>query len=287
MILRTQRKLGRLLLIICIVVVLYTAYKAWFGATNDRDAEESETLKVARSQVLSSKFDVSTLQDFYSRQPRQKERKKLIETFCRQSGNTAKPNPLHITVNQTLKIIYCITPKCASRELRIMLFPFVNGRNVPRVRQFPPHEQNMMLESYFKFTFVREPFERILSAYKDKFVYLRNNQRKQKQYPAMDFHWDNYVNICGMCAMNYDFIGHYETMEQDLADFITAAGLSAEDARRFADYKHTQSKTSSSLLKYYSQIPLEWIDILGQIYKANFEMFGYNFPGPLKSLYEK
>ena len=187
----------------------------------------------------------------------------------------------------------------------------------------------MMLESYFKFTFVREPFERILSAYKDKFVYLRKYDRpilefhgkeilknfrpnasqralkelnditfrefieylvtkgSKRSTSVMDWHWDNYVNICGMCSIEYDFIGHYETMEQDLADFITAAGLSAEDARRFADYKHTQSKTSSSLLKYYSQIPLEWIDILGQIYKANFEMFGYNFPGPLKSLYEK
>ena len=35
----------------------------------------------------------------------------------------------------------------------------------------------------------------------------------------MDWHWDNYVNICGMCAINYDFMGHYENFDQDLADF--------------------------------------------------------------------
>lgn len=31
-----------------------------------------------------------------------------------------------------------------------------------------------MLATYFKFTFVREHFERLLSAYQDKFVYLRD-----------------------------------------------------------------------------------------------------------------
>ena len=187
----------------------------------------------------------------------------------------------------------------------------------------------MMLKTHFKFTFVREPFERILSAYKDKFVHLRKYDRpilefhgreilknfrpnasksafenlnditfrefieylvtkgSNRSTPVMDFHWDNYVNFCGMCALKYDFIGHYETMEEDLADLITEAGLSPEDAKRFAAYRQKASDTSSSLPKYYSQIPLEWIDILGQIFRANFEMFGYSFPGPLQSLYER
>ena len=33
-------------------------------------------------------------------------------------------------------------------------------------------EQNVMLAMFFKFIFVREPFERLLSAYKDKSVYM-------------------------------------------------------------------------------------------------------------------
>ncbi len=185
-----------------------------------------------------------------------------------------------------------------------------------------------MLKTYFKFTFVREPFERLLSAYKDKFVYprpedrlllelhgrdiLRNFRPNASQHsleqlnditfrefveyvvkkgsewssPVMDRHWDNYVNQCGMCDIDYDFIGHFETMEQDLAAFIKAARLSPQLAEPFATFKHAPSDTSSSLLKYYSQIPLEWIDVLGRIYKTSFDMFGYNFPGPLKSLYE-
>ena len=66
-----------------------------------------------------------------------------------------------------------MAPKCASREPRLMLFLGVHGINTPRLSQQPADNLTRMLETYFKFTFVREPFERILSAYKDKFVYLR------------------------------------------------------------------------------------------------------------------
>ena len=249
-----------------------------------------------------------------------------MERFCKQVGRPTVYATHHILVSQNSKILYCLTPKCASRQLKRLLFP---NRTRPRLDRFSKQEQNMMLKTYFKFTFVREPFERLLSAFKDKFVYPRQmdryllerhgreilkNYRKNasprsleelnditfrefleylvkkgsdRTTRIMDQHWDNYVNQCGMCDIEYDFIGHYETIEQDLAYFIKAARLPVQDARRFAAYKHTPSNTSSSLLKYYSQIPLEWIDILGGIYKTSFEMFGYNFPGPLKSLYEK
>ena len=258
---------------------------------------------------------------------RQNERRKLVEKFCAENGHGEMPDPFHLAVIPSLQIIYCVMPKVASRQLRRMLYQFNTGRGELRLSAFPPDQQKQILQTYFKFTFVREPFERILSAYKDKFVYPRFPRKKlqlhgtailksvrpnasqnaldklddisfrefieylvtkgsNKSTPVMDWHWDNYVNICGMCAINYDFIGHYETFDQDLADFKEAAGLSPKDAKRFNAHANNKSSTASSLLAYYSQIPIEWIDILGQLFRANFEMFGYNFPGPLKSLFE-
>ena len=147
-----------------------------------------------------------------------------------------------------------------------MLYSFVDRqKGTTLLNRYPSDEQRQKWEKYFKFTFVREPFERILSAYKDKFVYprfprpmlqlrgrailgtVRPNSSKSaldmldditfrefieylvtegssKSTSVMDWHWDNYVNVCGMCAVNYDFIGHYETFDQDLADFKEAAG---------------------------------------------------------------
>ena len=238
------------------------------------------------------------------------------------------PDPFHLAVIPSLQILYCVMPKVASRQLRRMLYQFNTAPVELRLKAFRPHQQKQILEKYFKFTFVREPFERILSAYKDKFVYprfprsklqlqgtailksVRPNASKSaldklddisfsefieylvtkgsnKSTPVMDWHWDNYVNICGMCAISYDFIGHYETFDQDMADFKEAAGLTPEDAKRFNARSNNKSSTTSSLLNYYSQTPIEWIDILGRLFRANFEMFGYNFPGPLKSLFEK
>ena len=237
------------------------------------------------------------------------------------------PDPSHIAVIPSLKVLYCITPKVASRQLREMLYSFLYGRRGKFLSVFSPAEQKQKLKTYFKFTFVREPFERILSAYKDKFVYPRFPPKKlqlhgrailrtvrpnasqgaldkldditfrefieylvtkgsNKSTPVMDWHWDNYVNICGMCAIDYDFIGHYETFDQDLADFKESAGLSPEVAKKFNARANNKSDTASSLLSYYSQIPIEWINILGRLYRANFEMFNYGFPGPLKSLFE-
>jgi len=238
------------------------------------------------------------------------------------------PDPFHLAVIPSLKILYCVTPKVASRQWREMLYQFNKGlRASLRLKSFPPDQQMQILKTYFKFTFVREPFERVLSAYKDKFVYPRFPREKlllhgtailntvrpnasrralkklnditfrefiqylvtkgsNKSTPVMDWHWDNYANICGMCAINYDFIGHYETFDQDLADFKEAAGLSDEEAKRFNARANNKSTTASSLLSYYSQIPIEWIDIFGRLFRANFEMFNYDFPGPLESLFE-
>ena len=236
--------------------------------------------------------------------------------------------PSRLMMIPSLKILYCVTPKVASRQWRSMLRRFNKGLNVGKFSSFPADQQKQMLETYFKFTFVREPFERILSAYKDKFLYPREEDHRLLEFHGsrilksfrpnasksalekldditfrefieylvtkgsnestrvMDWHWDNYVNICGMCAVSYDFIGHYETFDQDLADFKEAAELSPEDAKRFGAHANNKSETASSLLSYYSQIPIEWIDILGQLYRASFEMFNYDFPGPLKSLFE-
>ena len=57
-----------------------------------------------------------------------------------------------------------------------------------------------------------------------EFIEYLITKGSDKSTPVMDWHWDNYVNICGMCAVNYTFIGHYETFDQDLADFKEAAG---------------------------------------------------------------
>lgn len=44
------------------------------------------------------------------------------------------------------------------------------------------------------------------------------------------------------------------------------------------------SGADEDFLKFYSQVPLQLIFRIGEIFRKDFEMFGYSFPGPLKEL---
>jgi len=319
------KKLGRLLCIFGLAILLvYAIYKAGFKAITMSGKEENGNLRgvQADDSTLLPKFHLSNVQD---------SRKWLLRRFCKEEGQLNRRYVgRHMLIDRSSKMLYCVMPKCASRKLRKMLMANKTKEEmaISFFKLFSEQEQNGMLATYFKFTFVREPFERLLSAYKDKFVDIRSEDRyyrilhgreilknyrlnvsrrsleeindirfsefmeylvrkgSNKTTRVMDQHWDNYANVCGMCEIEYDFIGHYETMEQDLADLIKAARMSPQNAKRFSGYKHAPTNTRASLLHYYSQIPLKWIDRLGQIYNDSFKMFGYNFPGPLKSLCE-
>lgn len=172
------------------------------------------------------------------------------------------------------------------------------------------------LVTHFKFLFVREPFHRLLSAYRDKFfgknrIYT-NRFRKMiveafrprdietvgmatnnvtfteflkyivtyTGYMTSNDHWQKYEQLCFPCAFEYDFIGHFETLEEDAVYLLKKAGI--DDRVAFPPVR--LSRATSDFMTYYSQVPHEVIFKLGEAFKPDFEMFGYPFPGPFKNL---
>ena len=179
--------------------------------------------------------------------------------------------------------------------------------------EYKDEERSLRLKNYFKFLFVREPLHRFLSAFKDKFIGKRrkfsNNIRKAivKRFRPQDYdpkgennvsfsefaqffaedvarhgnpHWRQYEQLCHPCVVNYDFIGHLETLQQDASLILKIAGI--DDRVTFPPIHNTTN--SHDLLHYYSQVPSEYITRLGQTYRNDYEMFGYEFLGPVKSL---
>ena len=99
----------------------------------------------------------------------------------------------------------------------------------------------MSLKRFFKLIFVRELLDRLISAYKDRLLkhaprYLnikivdasrpRDTEEQENNgvtFPefihyytdtesSRDTHWQQYEKLCHPCSIDYDFIGHFETL---------------------------------------------------------------------------
>ena len=95
-----------------------------------------------------------------------------------------------------------------------------------------------------------------------------------------DGHWKQAQKLCFPCAFDFGFIGHFETLQEDANYLLNKTGFN--DRVKFPVVRTSQ--VSSDFLEYYSEVPKEIIFKLGEAFRSDFEMFGYAFPGTLKSL---
>ena len=186
------------------------------------------------------------------------------------------------------------------------------------LKDYPQNKRNTIMRSYMKFMFVREPFERLLSAYKSKFMgkdqyivqkYGRQIIRLFRKKTALateqsgddvtflefikyvillgtnqhrfNEHWRTYESLCRPCDIHYNFIGHYESLREDVSYVLRETRV--QDLVSFPPFRPTN--TTRELLLYYSKIPRDALLQLKRVYQRDLALFGYEFPGPLQSLF--
>ena len=134
--------------------------------------------------------------------------------------------------------------------------------------------------SLFKFAFVRNPWDRLVSRY----AYLLHNEK----HPRHEFvqkmkGFDDYVAweirrgkffqhtyVTGSDGkLIVDFIGHYERLPEDFAMVCSQLGVSADLPRANAS-SHRDYRT------YYSDVTRE---LVRNYFKRDIELFGYDFEG--------
>ncbi|XP_053273002.1 carbohydrate sulfotransferase 10 [Pleuronectes platessa] len=121
-------------------------------------------------------------------------RNELLSSMCK---NSSLRNLTHVSISKFVldrifvcdkqKILFCQTPKVGNTQWKKVLIVLNGGysdvneipenlvhdhekNGLPRLSSLKPQEITHRLNTYFKFFIVRDPFERLISAFKDKFV---------------------------------------------------------------------------------------------------------------------
>ena len=251
-----------------------------------------------------------------------------------------KPEMLgNIFVSDKYKMLYCAIPKIACTNWkRIFLIlsgnvdetdpmklksPDVHGildSKVSHLSDFSPEEIKYRIQNYYNFMFTREPFERLLSAYRNKL--LNNNIVFRKHFgktivrkyrlnatmkdvlagkgvtflefvqylvdptreEPLNAHWEKMTNMCHPCLIRYDYIGDMNNINKDATHILDKVGASSvvEFPRRDATYKHKD--TGSVLRQFYKTIPQGFLTQLYNLYYSDFLMYDYKVPKSLKNL---
>ncbi|XP_002741234.1 carbohydrate sulfotransferase 9-like [Saccoglossus kowalevskii] len=209
-------------------------------------------------------------------------------------------------VDDKYKMVYCPVPKVATSNWRRVLM-VMGGRynsttnisdstwgnyvkHFPRLSSFNSEEKERRLLTYTKVLFVRHPFERLLSAYRDKIE--RKTTRLGRRHgninsfqsfvrfvighqASADVHWQTYEKLCKPCDVQYDIIGKYETLSRD-ANYVLQY-IGADDVVTFPGWEPHGTNSSLSLLtnEYFSKVRKSEIEKLYAIYENDFKMFGY------------
>ncbi|XP_071804741.1 carbohydrate sulfotransferase 11-like [Asterias amurensis] len=238
----------------------------------------------------------------------------------------------HLYAHEKHKILYCFVPKvgCSNWKRVLMVLDgkkqstkqitsdeahFKNG--MKRLSGLSKAEQQHRLKTYTKFMYTRQPFLRILSAYRNKFADIkvyRNEpyfqgiaKRIMKRYRQdatarelktgenmtwyewtsyltnptekanFDDHWQEIYKMCSPCKVNYDYLGRLETIGDDAKYMLTALNL--QDKVSYPAKANSHPTNSSKTYEtFFNQITKATIGKLWEVYKLDFELFGYPKP---------
>lgn len=188
------------------------------------------------------------------------------------------------------KCIFVHIPKCAGISINKSLFGNL-GCGHATIGQYLATLGVKRFDSFFKFTIVRNPWDRLVSAFfflknggmnrfdkdfADKHLYLYND------FEAFVHEWVNKENIRKyihflpqgyfLCIGNseplVDFIGYYENIEEDYKKIASRIGSKKRLDK--LNFRKNKKKYSS----YYSS---EMLKIVGDVYQKDVDMFGYDF----------
>ncbi|KAM3876604.1 carbohydrate sulfotransferase 8 [Diretmus argenteus] len=268
-------------------------------------------------------------------------RRRLMKEMCAKykssiSRTITRHHVAHIYVEDNYKLLYCEVPKagCSNWKRTLMVLAgqasnaqSINhdavhyGNHLKKLDSFNRQDIMHRLETYTKVVFVREPLERLVSAYRDKFENPNNYYHSLFGKPiiskyrvnasmaalstgngvtfqefvqylldvhrpvGMDIHWEPANQLCNPCLLDYDFIGKFENMEEESNFLLRRTGAPRNlTLPNFKDRNPSAERTSMQITqKYFAQVSTWERQRIYDFYYMDYLMFNYS--KPFKDLY--
>ncbi|XP_078515749.1 carbohydrate sulfotransferase 9-like isoform X2 [Lissotriton helveticus] len=260
----------------------------------------------------------------------QLDRKTTLNNICLKYNLTRSTKDFtnvakQLYVEHSHKIIYCEVPKAGcsnwkrilillhmnlSREPEEIDHEAVHSRSPVRTLTSYPQDQWMKyLNSYTKVIFTRDPLERLVSAYRNKFLhshlnhyysgYVARKIRKhfrisrthtthvtflefvhyvlQEDPEESDSHWRQMNKLCDPCNIQYDVIGKLSTLHEDASNVLkiirAPKNLYFSSAQQYPGEALTNEKITKDYLKNLSK---EYLQEFIKQYQLDFYLFNYS-----------
>ncbi|XP_029363282.1 carbohydrate sulfotransferase 11-like [Echeneis naucrates] len=330
---------GRLFLATCagslFVLVLY-----FQSITKPEPGPKTHSGSGKISSLLQTHDNGDQLELLADHQPLQS-RRELLEQAClshTRKRRVLSPDDLkHLIVDDKHSLIYCYVPKVACTNWkRVLMVLTSDGRytdplsipaneahiagNLHTLSEFSVPEINQRLRNYLKFIFVREPFERLVSAYRNKFTRHYNTAfhkrygtkiiRRHRLNPEPDAlergnnvsfrefvqylvdpltqqeeplneHWERVHSLCHPCLIHYNVVGKYETLEPDAEAVLRLAGV--EDTLKFPTSGKRITTDGNMAARFFKHISPFYQRKLLNMYRMDFLLFNYSTPDYLRT----
>jgi hypothetical protein len=216
-----------------------------------------------------------------------------------------------IDIAPACRVLYIVIPKAASSTIKAVLAT-TNGRENLSLREihkrrvsklkgpeaFSPASLHEIATSpeWFRFSFVRNPYARLVSCFADKFsgrVMSRNDgyadqllsYRPQYEGKAITFlefaefacetakhrintHWNLQSDILAMPGISLDFIGKVESFDEDFPPIAERLGLPTKAG------VHVNRSERSDWIDYYTPTLATMVQ---RAYQEDFDRFGYAY----------
>ncbi|XP_065087467.1 carbohydrate sulfotransferase 11 [Ochlerotatus camptorhynchus] len=253
---------------------------------------------------------------------------KCTEYRLNEPKQNYKPKAWEYLINREYHLVWCNVFKAASTSW-MYNFNLLAGyspeflkktKDVPLQlarQKYPRPSVDALHEAIngsISFVIVRHPFERLVSAYKDKIQYALPNSHHQKlgvriiqkyrkiakgqpwntqKYPTfpefvnylldevrhphteIDMHWIPVTYFCTPCFFHYDVIAKFETLEED-QNYLIAVGQLGHMIKPQWRNAGKGAHTNDLVLKLCKELDDDQIRGLYEYYKYDFELFGYS-----------